>query len=60
LQKLQALHEREARVLECRYFAGMTTREIATCLGGSERTVRDDWSHARVWLKRELLKALRP
>jgi RNA polymerase sigma factor (TIGR02999 family) len=60
LQKLQALHEREARVLECRYFAGMTTREIATFLGVSERTVRDDWSHARVWLKRELLKAPRP
>jgi len=60
LQKLQALHEREARVLECRYFAGMTTREIAAFLGVSERTVRDDWSHARVWLKRELLKALRP
>ena len=46
-------------MLECRYFAGMTTREIATALGVSERTVRDDWSHARVWLKRELLEASR-
>ena len=54
LRKLRALHEREARVLECRYFAGMTTPEIATLLGVSERTVRDDWAHARAWLKREL------
>jgi RNA polymerase sigma factor (TIGR02999 family) len=56
LQKLRSLHEREARVLECRYFAGMTTREIATFLGVSERTVRGDWSHARAWLKRELFE----
>ena len=56
LRKLRALHEREARVLECRYFAGMTTREIATLLGVSERTVRGDWSHARAWLKRELFE----
>ena len=54
LRKLRELHEREAQVLEFRYFAGMTTREIAAFLEVSERTVRDDWAHARVWLKREL------
>jgi len=54
LQKLRELHAREAQVLEYRYFAGMTTREIAAFLEVSERTVRDDWTHARAWLKREL------
>jgi len=60
LRKLRELHEREARVLEFRYFAGMTTREIAAILEVSERTVRDDWSHARVWLKRELFGEVYP
>ncbi len=59
LRKLRELHEREAQVLEFRYFAGMTTREIAAFLEVSERTVRDDWTHARVWLKRELFGEVR-
>ena len=59
LRKLRELHEREAQVLEFRYFAGMTTREIAAFLEVSERTVRDDWTHARVWLKRELFEEVR-
>ncbi len=59
LRKLRELHEREAQVLEFRYFAGMTTREIAAFLDVSERTVRDDWTHARVWLKRELFGEVR-
>jgi RNA polymerase sigma-70 factor (ECF subfamily) len=54
LKKLAELDEREARVVELRYFAGLTTEEIASVLGVSERTVRNDWTFARAWLQREL------
>jgi RNA polymerase sigma factor (TIGR02999 family) len=54
LKKLAALDERDARVVELRYFGGLTTREIADFLGVSERTVRGDWAFARAWLKKEL------
>lgn len=39
---------------ELRYFGGLTHPEIANVLGVSERTVRNDWTFARAWLKREL------
>jgi RNA polymerase sigma factor (sigma-70 family) len=54
LKKLADLDEREARVVELRYFGGLTAEEIASLLGVSERTVRNDWAFARAWLKREL------
>jgi RNA polymerase sigma factor (TIGR02999 family) len=54
LKKLAALHEREARAVELRYFGGLTTREVASVVGVTERTVRRDWTFARAWLKREL------
>ncbi|MBK7190751.1 MAG: hypothetical protein IPH86_19380 [bacterium] len=37
-----------------RFFAGLTEVEIARELKVSERTVRDQWSHAKAWLRREL------
>lgn len=54
LTKLATLDEREARVVELRYFAGMTAEEIASSLDVSKRSVQRDWTHARAWLKREL------
>jgi RNA polymerase sigma factor (TIGR02999 family) len=54
LEKLARLDERQARVVELRFFGGLTTVEIAETLGVSERTVGDDWKHGRAWLKREL------
>lgn len=54
LDKLARLDERQARVVELRFFGGLTTVEIAEALGVSERTVADDWKHGRAWLKREL------
>jgi RNA polymerase sigma factor (TIGR02999 family) len=47
---LQTLDERQRRVVECRYFAGMEEAEIADALGVSERTVRREWVKARAWL----------
>lgn len=41
---------RQAQVVSCRVFAGLTTAETAEALGVSERTVEMDWSNARTWL----------
>ncbi|MDJ0788253.1 MAG: ECF-type sigma factor [Myxococcota bacterium] len=54
LEALAELSDRQAKVVECRYFAGMTADETAAALGVSKRTVEGDWTFARAWLKREL------
>ncbi len=54
LSRLAELDERQARVVELRFFAGLTVAETAETLGVSDRTVEGDWSMARAWLKREL------
>jgi RNA polymerase sigma factor (TIGR02999 family) len=45
---------RQARVVELRYFGGLTEEEISAVLKTSPRTVRRDWDLARAWLLREL------
>ena len=45
---------RQAKVVELRYFAGLTEEEIVAALRISPRTVRRDWDLARAWLLREL------
>jgi RNA polymerase sigma factor (TIGR02999 family) len=54
LDSLNELDERQARVVELRFFGGLTVPEVAGVLGVSQRTVEGDWTHARAWLKREL------
>ena len=54
LDRLEEADERLRRVVECRYFAGMTEPETAEALGVSERTVRRLWHEARARLRREL------
>jgi RNA polymerase sigma factor (TIGR02999 family) len=54
LRKLSALDPRLTRVVECRFFAGMSEPETAAALGVTDRTVRRDWVKARAWLHREL------
>ena len=54
LEKLAAEHPRLVRVVECRYFAGLTGQETAAALGIGRRTVHRDWLHAQAWLRREL------
>ncbi len=54
LDRLADLHGRQTRVLELRYFGGLSEGEIAEILDISLRTVRQDWSIARAWLYREL------
>jgi RNA polymerase sigma factor (TIGR02999 family) len=54
LDRLATLDPRQAKVVELRYFGGMTVEEAARVLGVSEKTVKRDWSVARAWLRREL------
>jgi RNA polymerase sigma factor (TIGR02999 family) len=54
LRKLQAVDERKARVVELRFFGGLTTEEIAGVLDVSPETVLRDWRMARAWLSREI------
>jgi len=54
LERLAARNPRQSRVVECRYFAGMTVEETAAALGVSPITIKRDWTVARAWLHREL------
>jgi RNA polymerase sigma-70 factor, ECF subfamily len=54
LQELAALNERQARVVECRFFAGLGTRETAEVLAVSRATVDRDWAAASAWLRARL------
>jgi RNA polymerase sigma factor (TIGR02999 family) len=54
LHALAVIDERQAQVVELRFFAGLSNEEIAAILGISVATVKRDWAVARAWLQREL------
>jgi RNA polymerase sigma factor (TIGR02999 family) len=54
LERLGRFDERQARVVECRFFGGLTEVETASALGISQRTVAREWVTARGWLFQEL------
>jgi RNA polymerase sigma factor (TIGR02999 family) len=54
LDRLAALDPRQAKIVELRFFAGLTEEEIAGLLDISPRTVKRDWSMAKAWLESEL------
>ena len=54
LHRLAVLDPRAARVVECRFFGGLTSEEIASALGVTVRTVERDWAKARMLLRRRL------
>jgi RNA polymerase sigma factor (TIGR02999 family) len=54
LDRLATLFPRQARVVECRFFGGLSVEETAETLGLAPRTVKRDWSLAKAWLYREL------
>ena len=54
LTDLARLHERQARVVELRFFGGLELREIAEVLEVSPRTVDKDWRAAKAWLRSSL------
>lgn len=60
IERLQALDERKARLVEMRFFAGMTMEEAADVLGVSLSTAEADWRFARAWLAKELAEGDAP
>jgi RNA polymerase sigma factor (TIGR02999 family) len=54
LEKLGAISERQAQVVECLFFAGLNIPETAEALDISPATVKRDWAAARAWLYREM------
>ena len=58
LQALERIAERQSRVVECRFFGGMSIDDTAVALGISPRTVKRDWIFARAWLRREMQRML--
>jgi RNA polymerase sigma-70 factor (ECF subfamily) len=54
LRALEALDERQARIVELRFFGGLTVEETAELLQISPATVKRDWTLAKIWLRREL------
>ncbi len=54
LKRLTEVSEREAQVVECRFFGGMSIQETASALGVSAMTVKRDWALALAWLRRDM------
>ncbi|HET7039114.1 MAG TPA: ECF-type sigma factor [Gemmatimonadales bacterium] len=54
LTRLEAMSQRQAQVVECRCFGGLSVEETAAVLGVSVATVKRDWAFSRAWLNREL------
>jgi RNA polymerase sigma factor (TIGR02999 family) len=54
LRELEGVSSRQARIVELRYFGGLSVPETAEALGMNPRTVDRDWAAARVWLRRKL------
>jgi RNA polymerase sigma factor (TIGR02999 family) len=54
LERLAALDERQGRIVELRFFTGLSVEETAEVMGLSPATVKREWSSARAWLFREM------
>lgn len=54
LRRFEQVDPRRARVVECRFFGGLTVEETAAAVGASPRTVKRDWAVAQAWLHREM------
>ena len=54
LDRLASLDNRQARIVELRFFGGLSVEETGAVIGASPRTVKRDWQLARAWLRREM------
>jgi RNA polymerase sigma-70 factor (ECF subfamily) len=57
MKRLEQIDARQSRIVELRYFGGLTVEQTAEVLGISPKTVKRDWAVARAWLHRELRTA---
>jgi RNA polymerase sigma factor (TIGR02999 family) len=60
LERLAMLDPQQCRVVELRYFSGLSVEETADVLGTSPRTVKRDWQMAKAWLRAEICPPPRP
>ncbi len=58
IDRLAQRSERQRRVVECRFFAGLSIEETAQAIGTSPATVKRDWAMAQAWLYRDLRERL--
>jgi RNA polymerase sigma factor (TIGR02999 family) len=58
LRRLERHAPRQGRIVECRFFGGMTIQDTAEALGISPATVKRGWAMAQAWLYRDLKRAL--
>lgn len=56
LQRLTELDERQSRIVELRFFAGLSIEETSEAIGISAATVSREWTTARLWLRREIVR----
>lgn len=54
LERMEKMDDRKSKIVELRYFGGLSTEEVAEVLGISEITVKREWAKAKAWLFREL------
>ena len=54
LKRLEEIDERKSRIVELRFFGGLSVQETAVVLGVSERTILREWNLAKAWLYREV------
>jgi RNA polymerase sigma-70 factor (ECF subfamily) len=59
LTRLAAIDPTQARIVEMRYFGGLTIEETAEAMRSSPATVKREWAMARAWLKQELERTIR-
>jgi RNA polymerase sigma-70 factor (ECF subfamily) len=57
MTRLADLDERQVRIVEMRYLAGMTVNEVAVSLGLSRSSIEAEWRAARAWLRQELVQS---
>jgi RNA polymerase sigma factor (TIGR02999 family) len=60
LEKLSRLDERQGRIVEMKFFGGLSAPEISRVMGLSRATVDRDWATARIWLHRQMSRAESP
>ena len=60
LNELSALDERQGKIVEMKFFGGLSAPEISQVLGISRATVDRDWPTARVWLHRQMSRTAQP